>query len=471
MAEKKIHPNLKAKKPPQNNEAEQAVLGCAMLEEEAAQSMRSKLNREDFYVYAHQVIYDAMADIIGENRPVDIVTVQQQLERAGKTDEAGGLDYLISLTNALPDAANYRYYIDIVKQNGLRRKLISTTADIAEEAYTGEREDILQYAESQIFALGDYARKNDLAPISDALDEAYDRMSKIASDKTAYRGIPSGFAQLDGRLNGFQKGDLVIVAARPGQGKTSLGMNFITNAALSEKEDLPGAKSKIKCAVFSLEMPAEQLARRMLCSVAKVDMKKAANGTMDDSEWRRIRRYKMVLDEAEIYIDDTSMVTPSEIISKCRKLKREKGLDLVMIDYLQLMTSGKRTENRQQEVSEITRSLKIAAKELKVPILLLSQLSRKVEERSDKQPIMSDLRESGAIEQDADIIMFISRKQDTDEAELNIAKFRNGEPGKVPLRWVGAYVSFVDAPIGNEPEKKTETEIDVSSFSDAESMS
>lgn len=453
MPKKNIHPNIKAKKPPQNSEAEQALLGSILLSQNAAINTLPYLNETDFYISAHKQIFEAMQQVFSDNKPVDIVTTTQQLNVNGKLDSSGGVEYLTSLTSLIPTAANYNYYYSIVKENGLRRKLIESLEEIIQEAYAGEKEDILEYAESTIFKLGEQTERKEFVPISNAVSLAYQRMEEIARDKAAFKGIPSGFKLLDGYLNGFQRGDLIVLAARPGHGKTSLGMNFITNAALSSIEKIPGIKSKIYCAVFSLEMPAEQLARRMLCSVSKVSMTRASKGDLLEEEWAKININRIRLDEAEIFIDDTSAITPAEIISKCRRLKREKHLDIVLIDYLQLINSGKKVENRQQEISEITRNLKIAAKELDVPIILISQLSRKVEERSNKMPQMSDLRESGAIEQDADIILFIYKPSESEALKENlpldihkliIAKHRNGETGEINLKWRGEYVSFED---------------------------
>jgi len=443
------HPNTVSKKPPQNNEAEQAVLGCILIDSNAADKALYALKETDFYLKAHKTIFSAMRNLSFASRPVDIVTIVQELDKLGKTEEVGGLNYISFLTNTIPTAANHKHYTDIVKNNSLRRDVIFTTEEIASEGYKGEKEDILSYAESKIFALGEDADRKDLLPIADAIVTAYERMELIDKDKNAYKGITTGFLYLDGRLNGFQNGDLIVLAARPGHGKTSLGMNFVLNAAMSEIEKIKGIKSKTYAAVFSLEMPADQLARRMLCSHAKVSMARAASGHLQPAEWARLRQSKPVLDEAQIYIDDTSAITPAEIISKCRRMKREKKLDIIMIDYLQLMGSGKKVENRQQEISEITRTMKIAAKELNVPIIMLSQLSREVEKRKG-QPIMSDLRESGAIEQDADIILFIHKPSEAEIAggkpddvyKLIIAKHRNGELGTVDLKWRGDYVTF-----------------------------
>ena len=300
--------------------------------------------------------------------------------------------------------------------------------------------------------------ENDSGEMKDiqvATNSVLDRLEKLAADPKAMRGIPTGFASLNRRLNGLQRSDLILIAARPGQGKTSIGMNIIQNVAMNrERRTESGNVKPYVCAVFSLEMPAEQLVKRMLCSVAKVDMTRVNAGTLEAAEWKRLAEAKARLDKSKIYIFDSAQTTPMELLSRCRRLKREQGLDVVMIDYLQLMTTGKRVESRQLEISEITRTLKIAARELDVPILLLSQMSREVEKRTNRRPQMSDLRESGAIEQDADIIMFIYREHDMtdtsvdaavrDKVELIIAKHRNGEPGSVEMRWAGKYVSFVD---------------------------
>ena len=448
----KIHPNVKARVMPQNNEAEQAVLGSIMIDEYAPMAVMTLLKGDDFYLPAHREIFEAMSSMYNRNQPIDIVTLVQQLESAGTMESAGGISYLTDLTNIVPAASNVRHYANIVAANSMRRRLIHFAQRLSDEAYGEGDENLLPWAEREIFALGQQLEDKSLVQIAQPLKDALDRMERIERDPLSFRGIPTGFVKLDMLLNGFQAGDLVVIAARPGQGKTSIGMNFIQAAALASRKTESGSFQPFKCAVFSLEMPAEQLARRMLCAVAKVDMTKASAGKMNENEWKRIMANKAKLDAAEIFIDDTSTIRPMDIVSKCRKLKREKGLDLVMIDYLQLMSAGKNNENRQQEISEITRSLKIAAKELRVPILLLSQMSRKIEDRKDKLPVLSDLRESGAIEQDADIIMFVHRKYEANDlsvdeetrnrVKLIVAKHRNGRTDDVDLVWKGAYVSF-----------------------------
>ena len=451
-----VHPNLKARVLPHSLEAEQAVLGSVMIDENAPVHILNELRAEDFYSPSHRVIFSAMQGIALKNKPVDIVTLVTELETLGQLEAAGGLAYITALSDTVPSASNYAHYAAIVKKSSVLRKLIDAAQAITDKAFTGDPEDdAIAFAEAQIFALAEKFDRSKLVPLKEPLAAAIKRIEEIYNNPGADRGIPTGFKRLDRLLNGFQGGDLVLIAARPGQGKTSIGMNFIARAALDgNRRTKAGKPDAYKCAVFSLEMPAMQLAKRLLCSNAKVNMARANSGELSGAEWKKVYNAKAKLDGVQLYIDDSSLSTPVEILSKCRRLKREKGLDLVMIDYLQLMNSGKRVESRQQEVSEITRMLKIAAKELGVPILLLSQMSREIEKRSDKTPQMADLRESGAIEQDADIIIFIHRKygqndQSVDEetrsrVQLIIAKHRNGELGAVDVRWRGDYVTFED---------------------------
>ncbi len=450
------HPNLKARVLPHNNEAEQAVLGCALLDADAPIHILSELTEADFYSKSHANIFRAMTELSRRDEPIDVVTLAQQLDTMGLLDDVGGLTYLTDLSNCVPGAANYKHYVGLVKKLSGLRKLIGAAQKITDVAFVGDPEnDALAFAEREIYALSEENDRSALREIQPSIVEAISRMELMYRDPTAGKGIPTGFKGLDNILNGFQPSDLILIAARPGQGKTSIGMNFISHAAMhASRKTAAGKDAPYKCAVFNLEMPAIQLAKRMICSEARVDMSKANSGRLSPEDWKAIIAAKSRLDKAHIYIDDSSLTTPVEILSKCRRLKREKGLDLVMIDYLQLMTSGGRVESRQQEVSTITRMMKIAAKELNVPILLLSQMSRDIEKRTSKKPQMSDLRESGAIEQDADIIMFIYREYDKDDTaideekrnkvELIIAKHRNGETGSVELKWDGPSVRFLD---------------------------
>lgn len=436
--------NISARKLPHNLEAEQAVLGCVLIDQEAPVSILNELSANDFYTESHKNIFSAMKNVYLRNAPIDYVTLSDELESQGLLESVGGISYLSTLTNIVPSAANFKHYQDIVKRNSIMRKLINSSQKIIDRAYESqEGDDVLSFAEAEIYGVAESTDRSNLVPIKDSLVDVMEKFNKLVKDPDALQGIPTGFHALDHITNGFQRGDLILLAARPGFGKTSLAMNIVTNAAI---------KYGKSCAIFSLEMPKVQLAQRALCSVANVSMKKALKGDLNEKEWRRILGRMKDLGEANLYIDDSSMNTPAEILSKCRRLQREKGLDILMIDYLQLMNSGGSTDNRQQEIATITRNLKIMAKELNVPLILLSQLSRAVESRTDHRPMLSDLRESGAIEQDADIVLFIYKsekytdvdasEQEEGIAELLIAKHRNGETGKIRLAWNGATTTF-----------------------------
>ena len=448
-----------AKMMPHNVEAEQALLGCILIDENVPVQVMSSLNKDDFYVDAHSNIFEAMSLLYNSNKPVDFITVSDDLDKAGILETVGGLEYLTTLTNVVPSSVNYSHYFDIVKRDSVMRRLILSGQKIIENAYESENQtDSLSLAEKLIFDIAQNEDRTSLEHISPALKEVIDKFDKIAKDGSVLRGIPTGFKDLDRVTNGFQNSDLILLAARPGVGKTSFAMNIIVNASISENK---------KCAIFSLEMPKTQIAQRAVCSVASVSMEKALKGKLSINEWKALWAANAKLNESKLYIDDSSMNTPIDILSKCRRLKRESGLDLVMIDYLQLMNSGGRSkDNRQQEISEITRYLKIAARELDVPIILLSQLSRAVETRKgDHRPVLSDLRESGSIEQDADIVMFIYKPdlyndvKSEDEpgiCELMIAKHRNGALDNIKLRWIGEYTTFKD--VNFRESKKVQNE-------------
>ena len=452
-----VHPGVAGKVIPQSIEAEKSLLCCLMEDSNVAIELISALNEDDFYLNAHKFIIAAMKKIWESNRPIDFAIVTTQLDTEGHLADVGGAEYIASLSSHLPGYANYKTYFDIVKKRTKLRKLMTAANEIMVNCYEGDPEDrALVFAEKAITDVAESQGLSALTPFNEALAEASEEFDKINSDPYAYKGLQTGFPDVDKKLGSLGEGDLIIIAARPGVGKTSLGMNIITNIALShlnEKGNKIGEKKV--CAIFSLEMPAKQLAKRMLCSKAHVSFSKAQKGELgtDKRIWKDLADAETVLNSAKIFVDDQAMTTPVEILSKCRRIKREQGrLDVVIVDYLTLMSSGKKTENRQQEVSEISRSMKLAAKELGVPILLLSQLSRE-SEKNKRRPILSDLRESGAIEQDADIIMFIHRPGDfdktvkyKDKVELIIAKHRNGELGTAYLKWVGEEVSFRDAP-------------------------
>ena len=448
---------------PNNLEAEQALLGSLLIDVETQTDILDKLSEEDFYQESHKLIIGAMKAVFNARKPVDLVTLADQLENDNCLDKAGGLTYITDLAKITPSAANYKYYLDIVKRDSVNRKLIRASQDIIETAMSSaDSADSVAFAEKLVF---DISKKMDTSTLVDMReDDSYDlvlsKFETISTDKNALRGVQTGFTKLDKITNGLQKSDFIALPARPGVGKTTIGMNIVEHAALVDNR---------VCAVFSLEMPRIQLAQRLLCSFARVSMSKAMAGELSQSDWKKLWKASADLKKAKIYIDDSSKITPAEILSKCRRLKsRKEGLDLIMIDYIQLMSSGARRqeENRQQEISTITRNLKIMAKELDVPVLALSQLRRI---SSKEEPQLSDLRESGAIEQDADMVMFIHRpdvaateeeiksgKIVKDAADLIIAKHRNGELGRVKLRFRGDQVRYVNPPPGFLPEDPME---------------
>ncbi len=441
---------------PYNFEAEQAVLGAVLISQEAPAVILTELKKNDFYTKEHQIIFDTMQSLFVKKNHTyfDHIILTSELENQGLLEAVGGVSYLITLTNVLPSATNYQYYIDIVKRDSTLRQLIAAGGEIIDNSYSSDdRESALGFAESKIYAISQTSDHSSLEQIKGSLEEVIEDFEMCFQNPDAKRGIPSGFPGLDHYTNGFQKGDLIILAARPSFGKSSLAINFVQNMAIKEHKT---------CAIFSLEMPRVQLARRMAVSIAKetcksISMEKVMRGDLNEDEQRKFRQAVNILAEAPIYIDENSMNTPAEIKSKCMRLKNDPtcGLDFVMIDYLQLMSSGRnRVDSRQQEVSDISRNLKIMAKELGVPVLALSQLSRAVEQRTgDHKPQLSDLRETGAIEQDADIVMFIhrpSRYADTNkdasldptQAFLILAKHRNGALGEIPLIWDGPSTTF-----------------------------
>lgn len=443
---------------PHSIEAEQSVLGAMMINNEVPIDVVNTLKESDFYAHAHSQIYAVMQELYRANKPIDFVTLTDALEKSGQLEEVGGIEYLTALTNVLPSAANYKHYVEIVKRDSVLRKVINCGREITEKGYNStDKEELLKFAEKQIFDISEQEDVSNLEHIDNALKQVIDKFDAIAKDPTCLRGLPTGFTDLDKITNGLQNSDLILIAARPGAGKTSLAMNIANNVALSGKKNV---------AIFSLEMPKTQLAQRSVCSIAGVSMEKALKGQLSVDEWKAMLSASKKLSEANIFIDDSSMTTPIDILSKCRRIKREKGLDLIMIDYLQLMTTGnKKVESRQLEISEMTRMLKIAARELNVPILLLSQLSRAVDSRQDHRPILSDLRESGAIEQDADIVMFVYRpdlyndvpsEDEPGVCEIIIAKHRNGPLSTIKVRWIGETTSFAN--LSYKPKKSVSSD-------------
>ncbi len=446
----KYEVNLKDVTMPHNLEAEQALLGCLMLDTDIQIDVLSGLKESDFYVSSHRYIFDAMLDLSNQNQAIDFVTLCDKLENDGNLESAGGIEYLTTLTQIMPSSANYRHYLDIVTRDGANRRLIKSASEIIVKAqYSQDKQEAVSFAEKQVFDVSSSIETSDMTKISQVIPTVVNKFDKISRDKNAFKGVSSGFSHLDYMLNGLHPTDFILIAARPAMGKTSFAMNIVENVAL---------QSNKVCAVFSLEMGKEQLAQRMLCSVAQVSMERALKGNLSKEDWNNLAQARAGLSRAKIFVNDSTAITPTEMLSKCRRIKKKYGLDLVMIDYIQLMSSGgsKTADNRQQEVSEISRSLKILAKEMNVPVLALSQLSRGVESRTDHRPQLSDIRESGAIEQDADIVMFIHRpdKNNLTEkekatvqpnlAEIIVAKHRNGPVGSSFLYFIGECTKFVD---------------------------
>lgn len=431
--------------PPQNIEAEQAVLGAIFLRPEAISLASERLMPEDFYRAAHLRIFDVMLALSEKNEPIDLVTVTSELQDRRLLEEIGGVAYLSDLANSSPTAANIEYYSRIVEEKSILRRLIRTATDIVSDGYTREEEvdTILDEAEKSILDVSQRRNSGAFISIKDVLVQTYDNIEMLQNRKGEVTGIPSGFVELDRMTAGFQRNDFIIVAARPSVGKTAFALNIAQSIATHTDENV---------AIFSLEMGAQQLVMRMLCSEGNIDAQRLRTGRLTEEDWQKLTMAMGSLSGAGIYIDDTPGVRVGEIRAKCRRLKQEKGLGVVLIDYLQLIQgNGRSRENRQQEVSEISRTLKGLARELEVPVIALSQLSRGVESRQDKRPIMSDIRESGSIEQDADIVAFLYRddyydkeSEDQNMIEIIIAKQRNGPVGTVELAFIKEYNKFVN---------------------------
>lgn len=430
--------------PPHSVESEQSILGSILLDKDAIITVAETITPSDFYKDAHRVIYESMMALNNKNEPIDMVTLTDELRKRGYLDDIGGVTYLTSLSTIVPTTSNVKYYAEIVKEKSVLRQLIKASNDIINLGYgSGESaEDVLDFAEKKIFDISQERTSDDFKPINQVLMDTYDMIESIYSNKSDVTGVTTGFKDLNKKINGLQRTDLILVAARPAMGKTAFALNLVQNAAI---------KGNASVAVFSLEMSKEQLAQRMIAAQSNVELKKMKTGTLNDADWPRIISAMAVMSDAKIFIDDTPGIKINELRSKCRKLKMESGLDLVMIDYLQLMESDSKNESRQQEISKISRSLKILAKELDCPVVALSQLSRAPEQRADHRPVLSDLRESGAIEQDADIVMFLYRdeyyhsdSEKKDLAEIIIAKNRHGETGSVELVWMGSIQRFGD---------------------------
>ena len=430
--------------PPHSVEAEQSVLGSILLDKDAMISVSETLIPEDFYKEAHKVIYESMLKLYNSQSEIDLITLTDELRDQGYLDDIGGIAYITSLSTIVPTTSNIKYYINIVKEKSISRQLISAANDIINLGYDSSTkvEDVLENAEKKIFDISQERTTNDFQPINQVLTETLSMLEKLYEEKSDVTGLTTGFRDLNKKINGLQRSDLLLIAARPAMGKTAFALNLVQNAAL---------KGDASVAVFSLEMSKEQLVQRMVAAQSSVELKKIKTGTLAANDWPRITDGMAVLSGAKIHIDDTPGIKISELRSKCRKLKIEKGLDLVLIDYLQLMEGEGHNESRQQEIAKISRSLKILAKELDCPVVALSQLSRAPEQRADHRPMLSDLRESGSIEQDADIVMFLYRDEyynpDTERkniGEVIVAKNRHGETGTVELVWFGGIQKFAD---------------------------
>jgi replicative DNA helicase len=436
------------KVPPHSLEAEQSVLGGLLLDNEAWDRVGEKVVAQDFYSRSHRIVYETIGALIELGEPVDLITLSEALENDQKLDDAGGFVYLAEMMKNTPSAANITAYADIVRERAVTREMISVANEIAEAGFDTQGRssaELLDLAETKVFAIAEQRANKSEGPenLNSVLEKTVDRIEKLcATPSSGVTGVSSGFADLDKMTAGFQKSDLIIVAARPSMGKTTFAMNLAEYAAMTEE---------YPAVIFSLEMPSEQIMMRMLASLGRIDQTKIRTGQLGDEDWARLSSTMgLLIDKGKMYIDDAAGLTPTEVRSRCRRIHRDHGgISMIMIDYLQLMRAPQFSDNRTLEIAEISRSLKALAKELQVPVIALSQLNRGLEQRSDKRPINSDLRESGSIEQDADLIMFIYRDEvyhDDSEfkgmAEIIIGKQRNGPIGRVPLTFQGQFSRF-----------------------------
>jgi replicative DNA helicase len=430
--------------PPQNLEAEQSVLGGILIENQAINKVMEILTPDDFYRDGHRKIYAALIDLSERDEPADLITMTNELRKKDQLDAIGGASYLASLIDSVPTAANIEYYARIVREKAVLRKLIETSTEIITQSYQdrGDVENFLDEAEKAIFEISERRVRPAFYSIREVVKDSLDTISKLYEKKELITGIPSGFKELDKMTAGFQPSDLIIVAGRPSMGKTAFCLNVAQYAAIERKTPI---------AIFSLEMSKEQLVLRMLCSQSQVEGTRLRTGFLHESDWTKLTLAAGTLYEAPIFIDDTAALSVLELRAKARRLKADHRLGMLVVDYLQLMKGRARVESRQQEISEISRSLKALAKELNIPIIAVSQLSRKTEERTGNRPQLSDLRESGAIEQDADVILFLFREEvynrqeeNQGKAELIIGKQRNGPIGKVDLAFIDRFTTFKD---------------------------
>ncbi len=440
------------KVPPHDIEAEQAVLGSCLTDKDAVMDAVEKLKPESFYREDSKLIFEAIFNLYNRSEPIDLVTVKDELTSMGSFENIGGYEYLATLPDKVPTTTNVQKYIEIVEEKSTLRNLIKTANEIIELGYnpTEEVDDIMAGAEKKIFDIIQKKNQKSYTPIKDVLIDSFTKLEELYNQKSRITGVPTGFADLDDKTAGLHGSDLILIAARPAMGKTAFALNIAAHAAIREN---------VPVAVFNLEMSKDQLVNRMLCMEAMVDSNKVMTGKLDEDDWSKLAGVVGPMSDAGIYIDDTPGISITEIRTKCRKLKMEKDIGLVVIDYIQLIqgSGSRKNGSREQEIAEISRSLKILAKELNVPVIALSQLSRAVESRPDHRPMLSDLRESGSIEQDADIVMFLYRddyynpdSEEKDISEVIIAKHRAGSTGTIKLLWMGNYTKFVNLARGYE---------------------
>ena len=429
---------------PHSIEAEQSVIGSMIMNRDAIVTASEIITGDDFYQQQYGIVFEAMVELYNENKPVDLVTLQNRLKELDVPPEISSMEFVGELVAAVPTSVNVKYYAEIVSEKAMLRKLIKTTEEIANTCYLGNErtQEILEITEKKIFDLVQRKSSDEIDPIKDVVLNAIEKIEKASRTKGSVTGIPTGFIDLDYKMSGFQPSDLILVAARPSMGKTAFVLNIAQYMAF---------KSGVTTAIFSLEMSKEQLVNRLLSLESKVDSQSIRTGNLEDEDWAKLIEGANIIGSSNMIIDDTPGISISELRSKCRKYKLEQNLGVIFIDYLQLMSGSGRSESRQQEISDISRSLKALARELSVPVVALSQLSRAVEQRPDHRPMLSDLRESGAIEQDADVVMFIYRddyynkdSENKNIAEIIIAKQRNGPIGTVNLVWLPNYTKFVN---------------------------
>jgi replicative DNA helicase len=429
---------------PHSMEAEQSVIGAMMLDREAIVVVTEILKAEDFYKQSHKEMFEAILSLNEKGEPVDLITIIEELKQRGVLDVAGGVNYITDIANSVPTTANIKYYAKIVEEKAILRRLIKASNEILNISYgaTEEIDFIIDKAEKLIFDIAENRAVGDFVAVKNVLIDYLDILNTLSTNQGKITGIPTGFTDMDSAMSGLQKSDLIIIAARPAMGKTAFALNIAKHAAIASGKPV---------AIFSLEMSKEQLVQRLISAQANVDSHKLSTGDLTDEDWSSITQAMAVLAKANLYIDDTPNVTVMEMRGKCRRLKLEKDLGLVVVDYLQLMSGSGKTESRQLEIAEISRSLKGLAKELNCPVIALSQLSRAPEMRADHRPVLSDLKESGSIEQDADIVMFLYRDDyyhpDSEKkniAEVIISKYRAGSTGTIELAWLGQYVKFAN---------------------------